>query len=135
MLKRLLLTATLLSILAGPAAADDVKDLTGFRPVDISTWEPRTSQSLMALVEPVYRNHPESLEGRPSLSIELREDGRGGIYVDIRLGGLLDDSVAAELYRALISQTAGGWQLDAVGVRFLCARGENTDTMTAKLCP
>ncbi len=109
--------------------------LDGYNSVDLSNWQPRDAGSAMALVEPIYRNHPESGEGRPTLKIDMRKDGPGSLIIDLRLGGYLDDSVEGEEYRGIISRTDTGWRLDALGRRHICARGSNPGVPTMQLCP
>lgn len=127
------LVVFLLAGIALPAAADD--GLSGYKPVDLAAWQPRTAASVMALVEPLYRNHPESSEGQPSLKIELRKDETGLFVVDIVLRGYLDDSVEGEEYRGLVARTEHGWRLEALGRRNICARGPNADQATVEPCP
>jgi len=127
------LVVCLLAGIALPAAAAD--GLTGYKPVDLTAWQPRTDDSVMALVEPLYRNHPESSEGRPSLKIELRKDETGLFVVDIVLRGYLDDSVEGEEYRGLVAWTEHGWRLEALGRRNICARGPNAGQATMEPCP
>ncbi len=109
--------------------------LDGYNPVDLSDWQPRTAPSAMALVEPIYRDHPYRLEGRPTLKIDLRKDGPGWLAVDITLRGFLDDSVDGEEYRGFISRSDTGWRLDVLGKRNICARGANAGIPTVELCP
>ncbi len=116
-----------------PLSADP--RLEDYNVVGLSDWQPRTAVSAMALVEPLYRNHPESGEGRPTLKIDMRKDGPGALVIDVTLGGYLDDSVDGEQYRGFISRTDTGWRLDALGRRHICARGANAGVPTMDLCP
>ena len=124
---------TLVLALTAPLKADP--RLQDYNVVDLSDWQPRTADSAMALVEPLYRNHPESGEGRPTLKVDLRTDGPGTIVVDVVMEGYLDDSVAGEEYRGLISRAGTGWRLEALGRRHICARGANPGVPTKDLCP
>ena len=124
---------TLLLALTLPLSADP--RLEDYNVVDLSGWQPRTAESALALVEPLYRNHPESDEGRPTLKIDLRTDGPGILIVDVVMEGYLDDSVAGEEYRGVISRSGAGWQLEALGRRHICARGANPGVPTKDLCP
>lgn len=135
---RALLSAAFLLLAASITATSATSDqqLDGYKPVDISSWQPRTAPSAMALVEPLYRGHPEASEGRPTLKIDLRPDEDGnGVIIDIEMRGYLDDSVSGEQYRALITWTEDGWTLKALGVRYICARGSTAGTPTTTLCP
>lgn len=133
---RAVLSAALILIAAAvtPVLAGADPQLAGYKPVDLSTWEQRTAASAMALIEPLYRGHPEAAEGRPTLKIDLRRDSGDGIVVDIEMRGYLDDSVAGEDYRALIQWTEEGWRLDALGVRYICYRGETPGVPVTTLC-
>lgn len=116
-----------------PLSADP--RLEDYNVVDLSEWQPRTAESAMALVEPLYRNHPESEEGRPSLQVDMRNDESGSLVIDVTMGGYLDDSVAGEEYRAFISRTVEGWRLEVLGRRYICYRGSNPGVPTKDLCP
>jgi hypothetical protein len=96
--------------------------LDGFAPVDLSNWKPRTAASAMALVEPLYRGHPEGLEGRPKLKIELRKEANA-LIIDIEQTGFLDDSVRGEKHRAIVVQSPKGWRLERLGAKRSCYRG------------
>lgn len=122
-------------LFASTVTAQSDDRLDGYNPVDLTTWQPRTARSAMALVEPLYRDHPYSSEGRPKLLVDLRKHESGGLVVDIMLRGYLDDSVDGEEYRGLISRTDAGWRLDALGRRNICARGANAGEPTTQLCP
>ena len=124
---------TLVLALTLPLSADPRLD--GYNSVDLSDWQPRTADTAMALVEPLYRNHPESSEGRPTLKVDMRRDGPGALIVDVVMGGYLDDSVEGEEYRVVISRTDAGWRLDALGRRNICARGAKAGVPTMNPCP
>ncbi len=91
----------------------------GYKPVDLSGWTPRTAASAMALVEPLYRAHPERMEGRPELKIHLRKEA-GVLIIDIEATGFLDDSVRGEKYRAVVVPSAKGWHLRQLGIKRSC---------------
>lgn len=120
-------------VLVQPVSATDAT-LEGYRPVDLASWEPRTAPSVMALVEPLYRDHPESLEGGPTLKIDLHPGDSGELIIELEMGGYLDDSVAGQQYRAIVVQSSGGWRLQALGTRYICARGSNAGKPTVNLC-
>lgn len=96
--------------------------LDGYAPVNLSNWKPRTAPSAMALVEPLYRGHPEGMEGRPILKIELRKEGET-LVIDIEQTGFLDDSVRGEKHRAIVVQSSTGWRLQRLGKKVSCYRG------------
>ena len=124
---------TLVLALTLPLSADP--RLEDYNVVDLSNWQPRTADSAMALLEPLYRYHPESDEGYPTLRIDMRKDGPGTLIVDVIMEGYLDDSVAGEEYRGFISRTGAGWWLVSLGRRHICARGANPGVPTKDLCP
>jgi hypothetical protein len=107
------------AVAAGAAGADE---MPGLSPVDLNRYEPRRAASPLSLIEPLVRNHPESLEGRPSLRIDMRKDGERFV-AEIETGGLLDDAIEARQFRALIGRRDGQWELQALGQRWRCSRG------------
>ena len=76
----------------------------------------------MTLLEPLYRNHPERLEGRPTLRITMRREGDRRLVMDVELGGLLDDAIEARAFRAVVEKEERGWMVVALGTRQRCAR-------------
>jgi hypothetical protein len=47
-----------------------------------------------------------------------------------------DDSVAAQEARVdLVAQANNQWQVEWAGVRWQCARGDNTTDLTNEFCP
>ena len=96
--------------------------LDGFAPVDLSNWKPRTAASAMALVEPLYRGHPEGMEGRPKLKIELRKEANV-VIIDVEQTGFLDDSLRGEKHRAIVVRSPKGWHLKRLGKKRSCYRG------------
>lgn len=100
-----------------------------YKPVDISTWKPATSA--MALLEPIYKGHPETLEGRPKLKIKIRKDGDKLVAIVVQTG-FLDDSLKGSKHRAEIIQADGGWKLTKLGVAYKCWRGTEKGWTTKK---
>jgi len=137
MFYRAVLSAAVLLIAASvtPVLATTDQRLVGYMPVDLSSWQPRTAPSVMALVEQLYRGHPEAVEGRPTLKIDLRRDSGDAIVVDIEMRGYLDHSVDGEDFRAFVIWTEKGWRLDALGVRYICSGGETPGVPVTTLCP
>ena len=99
---RLVSLIALVMTIAMPAALAADDRLTGYKPVDLSSWAPRTASSAMELVEPLYRTHPRRLEGRPGLQITLRKDADSKLVIDIEMTGFLDDSVGGAQFRAIV---------------------------------
>ena len=114
--------AVLAATLAVLPALGHAGQLDGYEPVDLAKWKPRTATSAMALVEPLYRNHPEALEGRPELKIKLRKK-KDALIIDIEQTGYLDDSVRGEKHRAIVVPSKNGWRLERLGVKRSCYRG------------
>ena len=124
-----------LAVMAAPMALAADDRLAGYKPVDLTSWTPRSGPSAMELVEPLYRAHPSRLEGRPGLQITLRKDQDSKLVVDIEMTGYLDDSVAGSQFRAIIARTGGGWKLEALGERYICYRGLKAGQPTTQPCP
>lgn len=121
-LSKFALVLAALAMLASVGRAALAEHITGYAPVDLSKWQPREAASAMALLEPIYRNHPESLEGDPELDIEF-EEVDGVLVAEIEMSGMLDDAVKGAEYRAIIKRVGNVWRLDQLGVRWECYRG------------
>jgi uncharacterized membrane-anchored protein len=106
----------------GPAPAE-AQEFVGFEQMDISAWEPREAKSLMAIVEPLYRNHPESAEGRPTLRVDVRKGVDGRFRVEVERTGLADDAIESVQHRAIIARNGDLWRLEAMGWRQRCNPG------------
>ena len=103
---------------AGDAVAQEPnaeRSLAGFRLVDVEAGA-SSSQRLIDLFLPYIGNHPEALDGRPTMTLDLRRVG-DMIVVDLEMGGYLDDSVAGEHWRGLAVEGGDGWTLIAMGVK------------------
>lgn len=105
------------------AAADNKLDtsLEGFRSIKVAPGL-ATADKVIDLLLPYIGNHPESLEGRPTLDLSFQKH-EDSLIVDLKLGGYLDDSVSGEHYRGFIIQSSKGWELLDLGVKPVCARG------------
>lgn len=110
-------------------------ELSAWTAVDITGWNPKSARSLMALIAPVYAGHPEAMEGRPTLSVEVEEAPNGSaMQIKIRMTGYLDDSVSGEEFAALAGEGQDGWVLKRLWKRQLCARGASAGQWTSKPC-
>lgn len=119
------LALTLTFSLALPlAAADKVPDtsLEGFRIIKVAPGL-ATRDKVIDLLLPYIGNHPESLEGRPTLDLSIRKHEES-LVVDMKLGGYLDDSVSGEHYRGFVIRSSKGWELLDLGAKPVCARGK-----------
>lgn len=111
--------------LAGPAlaGAEEAKiSSDGFHQVRVAPAL-ATNTRFMHLIMPFIGNHPESDEGRATLSLDIRRDKNGFVF-DLKMGGYLDDSVSGEHYRGHVIASAKGWELKNLGVKPTCYRGE-----------
>jgi hypothetical protein len=73
-MKRLALAALACAALAQPALADP---LAGYEPVDLSNYQPREAASAVMLLQDLFEGHPEAMEGRPVLKIDLKQTKTG----------------------------------------------------------
>jgi len=111
--------------LAGPTlvSAEEAKiSPDGFRQVRVAPAL-ATNTRFMHLIMPHIGNHPESDEGRQTLSLDIRPDKNGFVF-DLKMGGYLDDSVSGEHYRGNVVASSEGWELKYLGVKPTCYRGE-----------
>lgn len=136
-MKRLLTVAVsslLLAAVAMPASADT---MDGYEPVDLTDYTPREGASALLLLQDLIEGHPEALEGRPVMTIDLRksEDGQS-IIIDVEKSGFLDDSVDGERYRAIVVPgTSQAWKLESLGMQVKCGRGDSAGKWTTGNCP
>ena len=94
-----------------------------------------TAPSLMGLLEPIIAGHPEALDGRPSMTIDIRPEASGGELVfEIRMLGYLDDSVSGEEFIGTVGEGGDGWILKSLWRRSLCARGKFAGQWTGENC-
>ncbi|WP_376091622.1 hypothetical protein ACE7GA_22080 [Roseomonas sp. CCTCC AB2023176] len=106
-------------LLAAPAVAQGTG---GFSPMAPAFWPLGPAPDPVTLLEPLYRNFPERIEGRPTLKISMRREGAQRLVVDVELAGLLDDSIEARAFRAVVEREERGWMVVALGTRARCAR-------------
>lgn len=119
-----ILALVLLVSLGRPLMAEDkghAASLKGFKAVKISP-DLSSSDRVINLILPYIGNHPESLEGRPKLDLSIGRH-ETSLIVDLKLGGYLDDSVAGEHYRGIVTRSSKGWELVELGVKYICYRG------------
>lgn len=104
-------------------AGDEKKapGLEGFKIIKVAPGL-SVSDRVINLFLPYIGNHPESLEGRPTLDLSMRHHDEM-LVVDLTLKGYLDDSVAGEQYRGFVVRSSKGWELIDLGVKPLCYRG------------
>ena len=113
-------------ITALSATAEEPSFYEGFREIRVAPGL-ATSGNLIDVLMPFLRDHPENLEGNPTLELKIWRHG-AGLRVDLVKTGYLDDSVYGVHYRGSIIRTSKDeWELWTMAVRDLCARGEAPD--------
>lgn len=107
----------------------------GFAKVDISARQPKSAPSLIGALGSLATNHPEAIEGRPTMHIETAPSADGSMMiVEVIQHGLLDDSVSAQRYIAHVKQSPKGWQLVGLWTQSMCARGRLAGQWTGDRC-
>ncbi len=107
----------------------------GFAKVDISSSQPKPAPSLIGALGSLATNHPEAIEGRPTMHIETAPSGDNSMMiVEVTQLGLLDDSVSGQRYVAHVKQGPKGWQLVGLWRQSMCARGRLAGQWTGSRC-
>ena len=120
-----LATAGFLSLTAlTGASALDVSAEDGFKPIKVAPGYAK-GETIIDVLMPFLRDHPESLGGRQSLTLSIENTG-SSYTVDIVKEGYLDDSLAGEHFRGSVIPATGGWELLDLYVKPLCYRGLGT---------
>ncbi|MEM8700389.1 MAG: SH3 domain-containing protein [Pseudomonadota bacterium] len=121
---RMALIALLFAIqLAQETRADESG---GFRDIRVAPGV-AVADDMIDVLLPFVRGHPERDEGNGGMQLGIRKQ-EGGYLVNIVLTGYLDDSLYGEHYRGFIIPRADDrWELAAMSVKPLCARGQNVD--------
>jgi hypothetical protein len=131
------LTGTSGPVCAGDAVKDRIpRPLSmDWKAIDLEEWQPRTANSAIRLIAPIYQHFPDSLELAPSIRIEIeKRPGHSSLQASVRIVGLSDDSVSGEEYIAEIVGSADGWSLTGLWRRWLCARGPRAGQWTTEAC-
>nr|WP_319383879.1 SH3 domain-containing protein [uncultured Roseibium sp.] len=109
--------------LTGEAMADEGN---GFRDIRVAPGV-AVAGDMIDVVLPFLKGHPERDEGNGGMQLGIRRDD-GGYLVNIVLTGYLDDSLYGEHYRGFIIPLPDDrWELAAMSVKPLCARGQIID--------
>jgi hypothetical protein len=89
------------------------------------------------LLQDLFEGHPEAMEGRPVLKIDLKQtEDRSALLIDLEMTGYLDDSVSGEQYRAIVVEgTKHMFRLEKLGKKIKCGRGDNAGQWTTGKCP
>ena len=133
-MKTFAMTLAVMASLALPAAANPIE---GYAPVDLTDYTPLEGPSALLLLQDIIEGHPESLEGKPAMTINLRKSDDGqSVVIDIEKSGFLDDSVQGERYRAIVVPgTSQAWKLESLGLQMMCGRGDNAGKWATANCP
>ena len=130
--------AGLLAAVPAGAAAQDAD----YAPVPRASWPAPRGGNPLLILQPLWVGHPETLEGAPTLRVDLRREGGTAIVVDLVLGNLLDDATRDIGYPAVFARDAEGWVLTGLGTRRRCAEGRGSATRpspgpgwTTRPCP
>ncbi|KLI64706.1 hypothetical protein [Aurantiacibacter marinus] len=98
----------------------------------------QTYASPLAAAEALVGGHPESMEGRPTLDLRFAPlaSDPSRLEMIVMVEPLLDDSVAAQEWRAVLLQGEDRqWRVTELGLRQKCYRSRNPDEWVARLCP
>lgn len=110
-------------------------------------WRDWRGASITALLEPLLGGAPESLEGRPEITIRMekrlwqrtrRKPGgsrpRPFIAVTVTRHGLGDDSVSGDRYFVAVVESDEGWRVERLWRQQMCARGHHAGQWTGTAC-
>ena len=136
-MKNFIAIVSLLTLAACATAAEprakSLADATPEPSVEVTPPRMRADDPLSLIAE-IYGSWPESLEGKPTISIEMAPDG-GGFVTTVVQTGLLDDSVAQtkDVLR-IIMDRGGKWFVTSAEQYRKCYRTGMFE-WTAKPCP
>ncbi|WP_346911507.1 hypothetical protein [uncultured Roseibium sp.] len=95
----------------------------GFRKIRVAPGLATSGQFIDVLM-PFLQGHPDSIEGNQAMELKIWKHG-AGYRVDLIKTGYPDDSITGEHYRGSVIRTSNGaWELLALAVKDLCARGD-----------
>jgi hypothetical protein len=129
----------------------NAQSFADWRAVPEDQWASWRGASVTTLLEPLLGHAPESLEGRPDITIRIEKKlwrktsfkgVRPGrritfepfIAVSITRHGLADDSVQGDRHFVAVLQDIDGWKVDKLWSQQMCARGENAGQWTSAPC-
>lgn len=111
-------------------------------------WSAWRGDSIASLLEPLLRDHPESLEGRPQVELRIEKrtwqrtlisarvpEREPFLAVWITRRGFADDSVSGDRSFLAVKQSDGMWRVDKMWRQQMCARGKYAGQWTATACP
>lgn len=93
--------------------------------------------SPLAVAASLVGDYPETLEADPTISLDAATDPAlpDRLVLTVRIDPVLDDSIAAEQWRAVLRQEQDGWRIETLGLRRKCSRGPNLDEWGPFICP
>jgi len=93
--------------------------------------------SPLAVAQALVGNYPESLEGSPTMQLDMapHETDAGALVMTIGIEPFLDDSVAGQQWRATLRQDGAQWRVVKLDTRQKCWRGDNAGQWSAQICP
>jgi len=97
----------------------------------------QTYETPLAAAQVLVGNFPEVMEGSPTLDLHFAPlaSDPSQLEMTIMIEPLLDDSVAAQEWRAVLMQGDDfRWRITELGLRQKCRRGSNPDEWVARLC-
>ncbi|MEO1112771.1 MAG: SH3 domain-containing protein [Pseudomonadota bacterium] len=98
----------------------------GFREIRVAPGV-AVADDMIDVILPFLKGHPERDEGSAGMQLGIRKE-EGGYLVNVVLTGYLDDSLYGEHYRGFIIPLSDDrWELAAMSVKPLCARGQIID--------
>ena len=97
----------------------------------------QTYASPLGIAQALTGGYPAAAEVSPVIEVRIdaHPDKDGRAIVTASVGPLLDDSVKAEEWVAIVVPEGRAWRIETLGVRLKCWRGTNPDEWTTKLCP
>ncbi|MEZ5744712.1 MAG: hypothetical protein R3D89_13590 [Sphingomonadaceae bacterium] len=98
----------------------------------------QTYASPLAVAEALVGQYPETMEAGPTMQLDfVPEPGNAErLVLTVTIEPVLDDSIAAEEWRAVLSQgTDMRWKIETLGLRRKCSRGPGMGKWGAQICP
>ncbi|MCB2067249.1 MAG: hypothetical protein KDE15_11505 [Erythrobacter sp.] len=98
----------------------------------------QTYPSPLAVAQALVGNYPETTEAGPTMQVSLAPDPAdpARLVLVVKIEPVLDDSIAAEEWRAVLSQADDlSWRVVQLGLRRKCSRGPGNGEWGAQVCP
>lgn len=97
-----------------------------------------TYETPLDLAAALVGNYPETTEAGPTMTVSLAPlpDNPQLLVLVTNIEPVLDDSVAAEEWRAVLSQGDDfRWRIEELGLRRKCSRGPDNGIWGPHICP